>query len=181
VLEVGCGAGNLARALADDGFSILAIDPEAPDGTIFRRTTLEALDAADPYDAAIATYSLHHIGNLDAALDKIVGLLAPEGRLVVEEFGWDRVDKPTAEWYAQERDQPSVDSVVAEWRAEHEGLHPYEAMRSALGERFVESFFEWRPYLYRCLEREELEEPEREAIVHGRIQAVGFRYVGLRR
>jgi SAM-dependent methyltransferase len=181
VLEVGCGAGDLARALEGDGFRILAIDPEAPEGPIFRRTTLEALDEAGPYDAAVASYSLHHIENLEAALDKIVSLLTPEGRLVMEEFGWDRVDRPTAEWYGQEQGEPSIESVLAEWRSEHEGLHPYKAMRSALDERFAESFFEWRPYLYRCLEREDLKEREREAIGRSEIQAVGFRYVGLRR
>jgi hypothetical protein len=46
---------------------------------------------------------------------------------------------------------------------------------------FAEQFFEWRPYLYRCLERDELENSEREAIARGKIRAVGFRYVGLRR
>lgn len=54
-------------------------------------------------------------------------------------------------------------------------------MRPALGERFREQVFEWRPYLYRCLDREELEEPERAAIERGQIQAVGFRYLGIRR
>jgi SAM-dependent methyltransferase len=181
VLEVGCGAGNLARALEGDGFRILAIDPEAPEGPIFRRTTLEALDEAGPYDAAVASYSLHHIENLEAALDKIVSLLTPQGRLVIEEFGWDRVDPSTAEWYRHQQDAPSVESVLAEWRNEHAGLHPYEAMRSAFDERFAESFFEWRPYLYRCLEREDLKEREREAIARSEIQGVGFRYVGLRR
>jgi ubiquinone/menaquinone biosynthesis C-methylase UbiE len=180
VLEVGCGAGNLARGLQEAGFTILAIDPEAPEGPIFRRTTLEALDEAEPFNATVASYSLHHIENLEAALDKIASLLLPEGRLVIEEFGWDRVDRSTAEWYGQEQGGASSESVQADWRDEHEGLHPYEAMRRALDERFAESSFEWRPYLYRCLEREELEEPEREAIARGQIQAVGFRYVGFR-
>jgi SAM-dependent methyltransferase len=43
VLEVGCGRGELARKLAADGYEVLAIDPRAPEGPIFRRTTLEAL------------------------------------------------------------------------------------------------------------------------------------------
>ena len=44
VLEVGCGSGALARALDAAGHRVLAIDPVAPDGPIFRRVTLEALD-----------------------------------------------------------------------------------------------------------------------------------------
>jgi Methyltransferase domain len=46
VLEVGCGRGDLARALARAGHRVVAIDPEAPDGDLFRTTTLEAF--ADP-------------------------------------------------------------------------------------------------------------------------------------
>ena len=53
-------------------------------------------------------------------------------------------------------------------------------MRRALDGRFRESRFEWRPYLYRCLERDDIEPSEREAIKQGDIQAVGFRYVGTR-
>src|SRR5438445_12713907 len=34
VLEVGCGAGALARAVDNAGYRVLAIDPEAPEGPI---------------------------------------------------------------------------------------------------------------------------------------------------
>jgi 2-polyprenyl-3-methyl-5-hydroxy-6-metoxy-1,4-benzoquinol methylase len=40
VLEVGCGKGELARALAGEGYDVVAVDPEAPEGSIFRRTTI---------------------------------------------------------------------------------------------------------------------------------------------
>ena len=35
VLEIGCGEGELARAVARLGYEIIAIDPQAPDGEIF--------------------------------------------------------------------------------------------------------------------------------------------------
>ena len=35
VLEVGCGQGDLACAVARLGYGIVAIDPQAPDGEIF--------------------------------------------------------------------------------------------------------------------------------------------------
>ena len=181
VLEIGCGAGKLARALDGAGFRVLAIDPKAPDGPIFRRTTLEELHDSGPFDAAVASYSLHHIERLDSAVDRIARLLEPDGNLVLEEFGRDRLDHATAEWYARQQGKRSVESVLAGWRAEHEGLHGYEEMRRALDERFAERFFEWRPYLYRCLEADDLEPSEREAIARGEICAVGFRYIGVRR
>jgi SAM-dependent methyltransferase len=181
VLEVGCGAGDLARSMDGAGFRVLAIDPEAPEGPIFRRTALEELDGEGLFEAAVARYSLHHIEGPEPALDRIANLLIPRGKLVIEEFGWDRLDQPTAAWYGQQQDEPSVESVLAEWRTEHEGLHGYAEMRNALDGRFNEDFFEWRPYLYRCLERDDLERGEREAIARDEIRAVGFRYVGVRR
>jgi SAM-dependent methyltransferase len=181
ILEVGCGTGELARAMDAAGYRVLAIDPQAPEGPTFRRTTLEALDEAGPFDAAVATYALHHIESLNPALDRIAGLLTPHGRLIIEEFGWDRLDPATARWYGQQQGEPSVESVLAKWGAEHDGLHGYAAMRRALEERFAECSFDWRPYLYRCLEREDLETSEREAIAQNEIRAVGFRYVGVRR
>lgn len=180
VLEVGCGAGELAQAVSAAGYQVVAVDPEAPEGAIFRRTTLEEFQPEGLFSAVIAAYSLHHVADLAAALDRIVSLLEPRGRLVIEEFGWDRLDQPTAQWYGKHQGQLSVESVLAEWRAEHEGLHGYDAMKRRLDERFTERAFEWRPYLYRCLERDELEPLEREAITRRDIRAVGFRFVGVR-
>ena len=180
VLEIGCGAGDLARAIDAAGYRVVAVDPEAPEGPIFRRTTLEALDDAGPFDAAVAAYALHHLEDLDLALGRLGDLLALGGSLVLEEFGWNRLDRKTAKWYADQQAQP-LELVREEWSAEHEGLHGYDEMRRALDERFEERLLEWRPYLYRCLERDDLEPVEREWIERGAIRAVGFRYVGVRR
>ena len=41
VLEVGCGdEGGVAYALDAAGYDVLGIDPHAPDGPLFRRTTI---------------------------------------------------------------------------------------------------------------------------------------------
>ena len=181
MLEVGCGAGDLARAVDAAGYRVLAVDPEAPEGPIFRRSTLEDLDETGRFEAAVATYSLHHIESLEPGVERIAGLLTPQGKLVIEEFGWDRLDRATADWYAHQQGTSSAEFVLREWRAEHEGLHGYAKMRSALDEHFVERAFEWRPYLHRCLERDDLEPSERDAIARSEIRAVGFRYVGTRR
>ena len=71
--------------------------------------------------------------------------------------------------------------MLAGWRAEHRRLHGYCELRRALDERFAERSLEWRPYLYRSLDGDNLEASEREAIARGEIRAVGFRYVGIRR
>jgi SAM-dependent methyltransferase len=180
VLEVGCGAGELALTLDAAGYDVVAVDPQAPEGPIFRRMRLEELDDPGPFEAAIARYSLHHMHELEAAVARIAALLRPGGKLVLEEFGWDRVDGATAAWIAEQQGGESAAATLADWRAEHEGLHGYEQMRRALEGRFAERSFEWRPYLSRSLGRPELEAGEREAIDRGAISAVGFRYTGTR-
>jgi len=126
VLEVGCGAGELALALDVAGYDVVAVDPKAPDNPIFRRTTLAELDDPGPFDVAIARYSLHHIDDLDGAVDRIATLLRPGGKLVLEEFGCDRVDEATASWIAEQQGS-SAEAVLADWRDEHAGhsvTHP---------------------------------------------------------
>ena len=79
VLEIGCGEGELARSLAGVGHDVVAIDPDAPAGGIFRQVTLEDFEPSAPFDAVVASLSLHHIADLDAAVDKVAGLFVPEG------------------------------------------------------------------------------------------------------
>jgi SAM-dependent methyltransferase len=181
VLEVGCGRGDLTLALADAGYDVTGIDPAAPPGPRFRRLKLEDLGAGDgPFDAVVASRSLHHVGNLDLALDRILDLLVPGGVLVLDEFAWDRVDLATAAWYLERLDDPpaSLDAFIADWHAEHVGLHGYAAMRASLDAHFEERHFEWTPYLYRTLGRPSAVIDEDERIRRGDIQGTGFRYVG---
>src|SRR5215211_100005 len=44
ILEVGCGRGDLALALSGVGYDVVAVDPDAPTGAIFRNVTIEELD-----------------------------------------------------------------------------------------------------------------------------------------
>jgi GNAT superfamily N-acetyltransferase len=176
VLEVGCGEGELGLALDAAGYDVLAIDPVAPDGPIFRRTTIEELAEPGPFDAVVASRALHHVHDLDAVLAKIAGL-AP--LLVLDEFVWDRFDQATARWYDEQRvrsDDPPP--PAAEWRRRHAHLHGFEALRAALARRFVERKFSPVPYLHRYMHVPELESREAELIEAGEIQALGFRFVG---
>lgn len=176
VLEVGCGRGELARALSADGYDVVAVDPDAPEGAIFRRTTLEALDEKGRFDGALASLALHHVDDLETALEKLHSLLRPGAPLVVREFAWDLVDEATARW---DYERLGRTGGLAEWRAEHEGLHVSEEMRAALDARFRERSFEWGPYLSENEPAEGDAEEELRLIRSREIRAVGFVYVGV--
>jgi SAM-dependent methyltransferase len=188
LLEVGCGEGELTTALAVAGFDVLGIDPAAPHGKLFRRITLEELEEPGGFDGVIAGRSLHHIRDLDAALDKIVALLRPGGVILVEEFAWDRLDQPTLEWLHERRrvladsgegEAPgSIEALREEWDAEHLGLHGDARLRLGLAARFEELAFVWTPYLYRSLDGVATEVLEQALVDSGAIQALGFRYAG---
>jgi SAM-dependent methyltransferase len=175
-LRSAVGNGELALGLAADGYDIVAVDPHAPAGPIFRRTTLEALRDEELFDAALASLALHHVDDLGVALDKLHSLLRRDAPLVVREFAWDLVDEPTARWDYERRRR---EGGLAEWRAEHEDLHGFEAMRTALDARFRQRSFEWGPYLSEYEPAEGHAREERRLIESGEIRAIGFVYVGL--
>jgi SAM-dependent methyltransferase len=209
VLEVGCGEGELARALARVGHSVTAIDPRAPEGPIFRRVRIEDFSDPNRFDHVVAILSLHHVKDLGMASGKIASSLRTGGSLIVIEFAWDRIDKATAEWAlerlpaasppegpswlerccrrwargGEEQSHDHGDHAKAHFAesADEESLHDSRQVLAELERRFVERLFEWVPYLYPDLGEGVSEADESAAIDVGTINATGFRYVGVRR
>ena len=102
LLEIGAGDGALARALADGGYEVLAIDPE-PIGAEVRPVALHELDEpAASFDAAVAVTSLHHVEPLEDSLEA-AELLKPGGALVVDEFDVAAFDERAAAWWLRQR------------------------------------------------------------------------------
>jgi hypothetical protein len=186
ILEVGCGReGGVAPGLAAAGYDVLAIDPDAPDGPLYRRITLDELEDPGPYDAVVAGRVLHHVHPLGPALDKLARL-AP--LLVLDEFAWNHMDERTTDWYeAQHRvlvaagRDPKGPPDLGDWRAGHSDLHPYETLRAEVDARYEQRFFEWGPYFYRWLEGPATEQLEVALIDAGAIRPIGFRYAGVKR
>jgi SAM-dependent methyltransferase len=188
VLEVGCGHGDLARALGEAGYDVLGIDPAAPDGEHFRRIKLEDLEEDARFDAVVAARVFHHMGeNLEPNLERVARALEGGGPLVVEEFAPDRLDDATADWYEGQRrilaaagranDRPGA----AEWAAHHSSVARSDVLLAAFRRRFEERLYEDVPYLWRYLDGVVSPDLERSLVDTGAIRALGYRFVGMPR
>jgi SAM-dependent methyltransferase len=200
VLEIGCGTlGGFVPALRAAGYRAVGVDPDAPEGPDYRRTEFEHHQPPRPVDGVVASLSLHHVADLDQALDRLRDLLAPGGVLVVVEWSWERFDEATARWGFARLVPPSPgaepgwlhrhrerwsasgqpwERYLRDW-AEQEGLHTGERILRGLDARFTRRFHAEHPYLFADLATSEAE--EQAAIDAGEIRAVGVRYVAVHR
>jgi SAM-dependent methyltransferase len=184
VLEVGAGAGRLARALRATGYDVLAIDPRSDEEDV-RAVALADLDEpAASFAAAVAVVSLHHVEPLEESCRRLGEVVEPGGTLVVDEFDVGAFDLDAATWWLEQRaaigePQPeTAEELVAEHR---EHLHPLERILAAL-----EPHFELGPplrgaWLHRWNLGDSLRAVEEEAIARGSLRATGARLVGRRR
>jgi SAM-dependent methyltransferase len=171
VLEVGCGDGALTRLLADRGYEMLGLDPDAPDEVGFARATLEELEPRQEFDAAVAVRSLHHLHDPDGALDNLRDAITPGGRLVVFEFAIENVDATAERWLSEHR----LPHPVTE--TDHHEVIPLGRLRDELERRFRPLLAEPSTYLAREAGREDLVAAEEAAIDAGQLKAAGMRLV----
>ncbi|HKG91808.1 MAG TPA: class I SAM-dependent methyltransferase [Gemmatimonadaceae bacterium] len=177
VLEVGCGAGELAAALTGRGYSVVALDADPNEAAAARGRGVDAREARWPdaaplpderFDAVLFTRSLHHIGPLDGAVAAARASLRPGGRVLVEDFAFAAAPPAAAEWLrgvlrlldaagALEAAPGSfaarllaASDAAAEWRhaADHD-IHPAAAMEGSLAAQLTIEASERAPYLYR--------------------------------
>ena len=184
LLEVGAGDGELARALTDSGYQVLAIDPQSG-GEGVRPVALHEVDEpAGAFDAALAVTSLHHVEPLGESIARLADLLRPGGLLVVDEFDVGAFDEPAAEWWLRQRRSLGAVAEItpAEIVGEHRAhLHPLERIVAALEPHFRVGIPLYGPYLYRWNLGEPFRRPEEEAIARAEIPAVGARFLAQRR
>lgn len=183
LLEVGAGDGELAAALTEAGYEVVAIDPE-PSGSNVRQVALLELDEpAASFAAALAVTSLHHVEPLEDSLTHLAELIAPGGVLVVDEFDVAAFDERAARWWLRERralggdEHATAEELVDEHRAH---LHPLERIVAALDPHFQVDSPAYGPYLYRWNLDESLRRDEEAAIARREIPAVGARLLATR-
>ena len=214
VLEAGCGRGWLAAGLARRGFEVTAIDRDLADleatgapGLHFAEADFLSFEGG-PYDAVVFVASLHHLSPLAAAVDRLRRLVAPDGRVVLDEFDVAAPDEATARWhyqrqeelarlglYSRERIFQGEEAALARWHAEHQEappLHTGPEMLFALGEAFPRIDVRRGLYLFRYLCAGLPETPagsaaavrvirsERNGIRSGALRPVGLRAIAHR-
>jgi len=111
VLDIGCGTGHQAAALAGTGVEVVGVDSDAAMLEVARRehpgirvARADAQDAAAlaaaaggaPFDAVLSNAALHWMPRQDDVVGAVAAVLRPGGRLVVEMGGLGNVARITA-------------------------------------------------------------------------------------
>jgi SAM-dependent methyltransferase len=198
LLEIGCGAaGGIVPAALAAGYEAVGVDPHAPEGAVYRQVPFERYEPSSGIDVVVSVQALHHLADLDAAVERIDRMLTPDAVLVIVEWAWERIDEATARWLFARVPAESNSGWAGErrdnWRASrlpwpeyrdqwaHEhGLHDWHTVESALVNRFDTALREEVPSLFGDV-AEISEETERAAIAAGEISTTGIHWVGRRR
>ena len=169
VLEVGAADVAVSAALTERGYRVTTLDQalDRPSSPGAERAFLERdflyFDAEGAFDVVLFTHSLHHFSPIEDAIDRAVGALGPGGRVVAEEFAYDRVNLPTARWFYDLQLVLAAGALVTgveeeegnplgRWRREHAAEPPLSTGHTILAaarERLDLSVVEEAPYLYR--------------------------------
>jgi SAM-dependent methyltransferase len=118
VIDIGCGTGALALAMAQAGHDVTAIDPDPsaielaersahharPGRLAYHRSDVATFVADEAgFDVVVTSRTLHHVHDPAAALEQFHRWLRPGGQLVCIDFFHDRFDRRDARWVAQLR------------------------------------------------------------------------------
>jgi len=197
ILEVGCGAGELARHLSDRGFQVTAIDRDEESIAAARSLGVNARIAKWPefsdsgFDVILFTRSLHHIHPLRKAVEAAAGCLRSGGRIIVEDFDYESADERTLRWFASvsrvvaasgllvERHELidgilATDGSLAAWRKHHENdLSSAIEIAATLETVFGEVVTENAAYYFRYLAKAMGELNQRDAVTEALAQQEG--------
>ena len=207
LLEVGCGLGDLALTLSENGFDVHAIDPSEKAVKSAREKNIRATQSnienfhEAGFDAILFTRSLHHIHPIGTCLDAAISKLNSGGRLILEDFGFELVDENTAVWFQSLKNifsenlgkadwKCAVEKAYVQWRQDHteaHALHTSVQLISEIEKRFKHvQVIHQVPYLFRYFIGPEgmtseiirsIMKAEEDLIRHGTIKGIGFRIV----
>ena len=121
VLDLGCGDGQIARALASSGVSVVGVDPttnqidvaaERAGGPVFAQAGAAVLPFSDgAFGGVIACLVFEHIDDVAAAIGEVARVLRPGGRFTFM-LNHPRLQTPGSGWI----DDHMVDPPEQYWR-----------------------------------------------------------------
>ncbi|MFA5006838.1 MAG: class I SAM-dependent methyltransferase [Candidatus Izemoplasmatales bacterium] len=142
VLDLGIGTGLFETRLAPETIEVTGIDLSGgmleicrlrlPEATLLQGDfTRELPEVSGGFDAIVSTWAMHHLPETDlvAFLDRLVGLLAPFGRIYVGDV-----------LFADGREREACRLANLEAWDPTEHYHTFEAVLSGLGGRYAVSF-----------------------------------------
>jgi SAM-dependent methyltransferase len=106
ILEVGCGTGEVAACLTQEGYGVIAIDSDRDSVAAARQLGADARVATWPdfdegrFDAVLFIRSLHHIHPLDESVRHAANNLVESGVIIVEDFAYESPDEKTLRWFS---------------------------------------------------------------------------------
>jgi len=170
VLEVGCGSGDFGLKLMQSGVLLTACDTNEEAVLLSKSKGLPAIHIDFlsiknvQFDIVIFTRSLHHIHQLEKAIDHCKSLLADGGILIIEDFDLNMIDHNTARWYYDTRSIVSVCTIgnsldyienpLETWVHDHQHEHALntgEEMIKYIDDEFDIVTVERSAYLYRSI------------------------------
>lgn len=170
ILEVGCGAGQLAWRLAHLGHEVHALDRVAPSLPAhprlrFLKGEVETATVPTPFDAIVMVDTLRGLSDVESVVHRLASWLTPGGLLVVDELDVGHEDSDVARWFAEHAGTcllsgaSDVDALGGElsalprerWQARFKGQHRATVMLEALRQVGLMRESERGPALFREL------------------------------
>lgn len=105
ILEIGCGEGELATRLVEQGFNVVALDVSEECVAAAKARGVDARVAEWPagidgtFDAVLFTRSLHHVHDLSGGVTAARQALRAGGRLIVEDFRAEGGSERSSVWF----------------------------------------------------------------------------------
>ena len=200
VIEVGCGSGQLAALLRENGLKVTAIDTDrdAVEAAIAvgvdARLVSWPAETDERFDAILFTRSLHHIEPLEAAVFAARDALRPKGRIIVEDFRAEGGGEAGARWFSDLSryliaegslaPDTTIDELLKKLAPDGHDLHSSSAIAAALGQigsvDATDAAYYFRylePHLRRPELARDLLDQELALIGNGSIKPLGRRFV----
>ena len=153
VVELGCGAGRLLRALAEEVADLHGVDTsedalrlareQLPDSVGLHRADMASFDVGREFDRVLipfnGIYCLPDLESVERTFSRVAQTLAPDGLLVFDGYAGDAVheDGSVEEGFDEEGEIATVDARGKTWRVFEKSNYDRAAQRFSVYYRYL--------------------------------------------